>query len=80
MIFAIDYDGTWSRDPDGFRLIVELLRARGHGCIMVTGRSDSGQYGTEVRARLKGSDSADYAIFKYGNVTGGHFSVLEGGK
>ncbi len=54
MIFAIDYDGTLSRDPDGFRLLVELLRGRGHTCVLVTGRSDEGQWGNEVRRAVGG--------------------------
>ena len=52
MIFAIDYDGTFSRDPEGFRQVVATLRARGHACVCVTGRSDGGQWGAEVRSAI----------------------------
>lgn len=52
MTFAFDYDGTWTRDPEGFRLMVELLRRRGHTCIMVTGRGDVGRFGAEVREAI----------------------------
>lgn len=40
MIFGIDYDGTFSRDPKLFRAFVALLRTSGHDCVLVTGRSD----------------------------------------
>jgi hypothetical protein len=49
MIIAIDYDGTYSRDPLAFYGLVILLRGRGHTCVMVTGRSDEGRWGAEVR-------------------------------
>lgn len=49
MIFGIDFDGTFSRDPALFRGFVALLRAAGHDAVLVTGRSDSGQWGAEVR-------------------------------
>ena len=49
LVFGIDYDGTFSADPDGFRAIVALLLARGHVCVLVTGRSDEAQWGAEVR-------------------------------
>ncbi len=41
--------GTFSRDPEAFRLIVGILRGRGHDCVLVTGRSNEGQWGAEVR-------------------------------
>jgi len=54
MIFGIDYDGTFSRDPVGFGLVVGVLRSRGHVCICVTGRSDEGQWGAEVKRGIAG--------------------------
>lgn len=49
MLHAIDYDGTFSRDPDYYRAVVAIGRLRGHEYVMVTGRSDSGRWGREVR-------------------------------
>lgn len=49
MIFGIDYDGTFSADPDAFRELVRGLKARGHICVLVTGRSDEGGWGDVVR-------------------------------
>lgn len=49
MIFAIDFDGTFARDPGLFDRFVDLLKERGHRAVLVTGRSDEGQWGAEVR-------------------------------
>ena len=49
MLFAIDYDGTFSRAPEFFREMVLNGHAAGHRFVMVTGRSDEGQWGAEVR-------------------------------
>ena len=49
ILFAIDYDGTFSADPALFRLFVNLLRAHGHESVLVTGRSDEGPFGAEVK-------------------------------
>ena len=49
MVFAIDYDGTFSRDPDLWREFVASARARGHECVLVTGRTDEGEWGAEVK-------------------------------
>ena len=40
MILAIDYDGTWAREPDIFRSLVTTMLKRGHVCVVVTGRSE----------------------------------------
>lgn len=40
MIVAIDYDGTWTRDPGFWSGVVFLCRQRGHRPIMVTMRSE----------------------------------------
>ena len=50
MLFGVDFDGTFSRDPELFRGIVAQLRARGHQAVLVTGRSDEGRWGAEVRS------------------------------
>jgi hypothetical protein len=54
VIFGIDYDGTFSRDPVGFAAVIGLLRSRGHVCICVTGRSDEGIWGAEVKRGING--------------------------
>lgn len=38
MLIALDYDRTFTTDPDGWRAVVALMRARGHEFICVTGR------------------------------------------
>jgi hypothetical protein len=37
--YAIDYDGTWTSDPEAFRAFASLLRRRGHTVIIVTSRA-----------------------------------------
>lgn len=37
-VFAIDFDNTISRDPEGFLAIMHLLEMRGHVCYVVTAR------------------------------------------
>lgn len=39
MIIAIDYDGTYSRDPQTFDTIIALLKSAGHTVICATYRS-----------------------------------------
>lgn len=53
MVFGIDFDGTFNADPQLFALLVKTMRARGHSAVIVTGRSDEGRYGTEVRETLE---------------------------
>ena len=50
--FGIDYDGTFSAAPDIFRKIITDLFAAGHRAVLVTGRSDEGIWGEEVRAAV----------------------------
>ena len=38
LTFAIDYDGTWSADPEAFIAFSSILRQRGHRVIIVTAR------------------------------------------
>lgn len=52
MILAVDYDGTWTREPAVFRRLVEAMRDRGHTPVLVTGRSDEGRWGAEVRREI----------------------------
>lgn len=39
MIVAIDYDGTWTADPEAFAAFASLLRRRGHRVLLVTARA-----------------------------------------
>lgn len=38
LTIAIDFDNTWSADPEGWRAVFHLLTSRGHAVIMATGR------------------------------------------
>jgi len=49
MIIGLDYDNTFSADPYCFTLMIRMFQAHGHQVVMVTGRSDEGAYGEEVR-------------------------------
>jgi hypothetical protein len=53
ILFGVDFDGTFARDPEGFRLFVRMMRERGHAFVLVTGRSDEGQWGAEVRREVR---------------------------
>jgi hypothetical protein len=61
MVFAIDFDGTFDRDPELFRQFAQLLRSRGHTVVCVTSRSAG--FGDEVE-RMVGDVPVVYA----GNV------------
>lgn len=50
MIISIDYDDTWTADPEGWAQVVKLLRDRGHTVIGVTNRFDLPRY-TEAPKR-----------------------------
>lgn len=38
LLIAVDYDGTYSADPETFDLVVSEFQSNGHECIMVTAR------------------------------------------
>jgi hypothetical protein len=44
--YAIDFDGTFTTDPEAFRQIVDLLRVRGHTVLFVTQRCK--QYESDI--------------------------------
>lgn len=48
MIIAIDYDNTYSADPESFNKVIAVFKAAGHDVICVTGRDD-GVMGVPVR-------------------------------
>lgn len=41
MIIAIDYDGTYTKDPDLWLAFIEKAQARGHKVILVTMRENA---------------------------------------
>jgi hypothetical protein len=53
MIIAIDYDNTFTLDPDLFRDMAQRFQRRGHRVIVITGRSDEDPWGTEVRTMVR---------------------------
>ncbi|WP_293371460.1 hypothetical protein [Nevskia sp.] len=40
MLIALDYDQTYTADPEGWNAVVELMTARGHSFVCVTGRTE----------------------------------------
>jgi glycine/D-amino acid oxidase-like deaminating enzyme len=48
--YAVDYDGTWTTDPEAFVAFASLLRRRGHTVIIVTSRASS-EYEVEKACR-----------------------------
>lgn len=59
MTFGIDFDGTFTADPDLWRAFVHSAKAKGHKCVCVTARADqemltlpSRHWGDEVREAL----------------------------
>lgn len=54
MIIAIDYDGTFSADVEGWTEVIKLMQARGHKIVCVTGRTDEGEFGKPVHRDING--------------------------
>lgn len=50
LLFAIDFDDTFTAAPEMFRYLVKVIRSYGHECVMVTGREDSPGVAEPVRA------------------------------
>lgn len=48
MIIAIDYDNTYTADPETFNKVIATFKEAGHDVICVTGRDD-GVLGVPVR-------------------------------
>lgn len=53
MTIAIDFDNTWTRDPEFWAETVKRGRERGIDFVMVTGRSGDGEYGNQVRSAVE---------------------------
>lgn len=60
MIVSLDYDGTYTRDPQVWDQIIEVLRLQGHEVYVVTMRYEATQ-GQEVYEALSGK--VDKIIF-----------------
>lgn len=54
MNIAIDFDGTFSADPEGWAQVIKLMEARGHKFVCVTGRSNEGVFGEPVIRTING--------------------------
>lgn len=48
MLFAVDYNNTWSKDPEFFRALIRMMRGHGHEAVLVTSRSPDGVLAQEV--------------------------------
>jgi len=53
-IIAIDFDDTFTADVKLWQIFIKYAKSRGHICVCVTGRSDEGQWGAEVRREIGG--------------------------
>ena len=54
MIISLDYDETWTRDPETWKKVVAVLRMAGHTVYCVTMRYDNHHEKTEVGSQLNG--------------------------
>lgn len=52
MLISLDFDGTFTRDPDGWRSFVEMMKERGHSFVCVTGRAACTPAATEAAKAL----------------------------
>lgn len=49
ILFALDYDDTYTRDPDLWLTFIELLRSRGHEVIVATMRCECESFDMDPR-------------------------------
>ena len=54
MIIAIDFDNTFTADPEAWREVILMMQARGHRFVCVTGRSNEGEWAEQVNKALDG--------------------------
>jgi hypothetical protein len=47
--YSVDFDGTYTSDPEAFDAFVALLRSRGHTVIMTTQRCERFRFDIETR-------------------------------
>ena len=67
MIFGIDYDGTFSEDPDFFLDLITLMKAYGHQAVIVTQRSSEWDR-HDVDKNVNGKIPVVFAGEKWKNV------------
>lgn len=61
MLLALDYDETYTRDPDFWDQMIRLAKSRGHSVICVTMRSDDSWEANDVIHDLQ--DKVEAIIF-----------------
>lgn len=67
MLFGIDYDETWTKDPEFWFQFLELAEKKGHKAVIVTGRNkpsfgSSGTWtGEPIEIAVKGKLPVVYA-------------------
>lgn len=49
ILFALDYDDTYTRDPELWLGFIQLLRSRGHDVVVVTMRCEVEQFDMDQR-------------------------------
>lgn len=55
MLVSIDYDETWTQDPDLWRTFAYLLKRRGHTIILVTNRRVNPTCAAEISRAVGGN-------------------------
>jgi hypothetical protein len=66
MNISIDFDDTYTRDPDLWNLIVLMFQERGHTVYCVTARGPRGEDQTEVWDTIGQLVGKDHCIFTDG--------------
>lgn len=66
MNISIDFDDTYTRDPEMWNLFVELAKHRGHQVYCVTARGPRGDEQTEVWDTIGQLIGKDHCIFTDG--------------
>jgi hypothetical protein len=61
MIISIDYDDTFTADPESWANVIELLSGAGHTVICVTARPDAEPHVSELYAALPSGMSIVFA-------------------
>jgi hypothetical protein len=54
MLLALDFDETYTRDPEFWNRVIALAQSRGHSVICATMRADVPYEADEVRVALQG--------------------------
>ena len=60
VLVAIDYDATWSADPELWEAFSQYARRRGHSVALITNRPDTAPNRSEVGTAV--SEHVDYMI------------------